>query len=197
MQHRLSCQCGHLRGHLVHPEQSTHLMCYCKDCQAFARYLGKAADMLDAQNGSHVIVSHPQQIVFDSGADALACMSLSERGMLRWYATCCNTAIGNTSRNPAMAFVGMSSACLADPAVSIEHAFGPVRMRSCTDSAKGEVAGSGLAALPVMAGFMVKLLTARVSGSYRRTPFFKPGSRTPVVAPTVLDQQARARLDTV
>ncbi len=193
MNHALRCQCGKLNGQLSHTENSTHLMCYCKDCRAFAHYLGRAGDMIDAQGGVDIVVSHPQEITFSSGAEAIACMSLSQEGMLRWYASCCNTPIGNTSRNNKLAFVGMSSALLGGPA-SVESAFGPVRMRSFTENAKGKVASSAIKSLPLMVGFGVKLLRARLGGSYARTPFFKAGAAEPVAAPTVLAQPERDRL---
>jgi hypothetical protein len=193
MQHALQCQCGHVRGQLKHIEKTTHLLCYCKDCQAFAHFLGRAADVLDAQGGSHIVVTHPREIAIDSGAEAIACMSLSGQGMLRWYASCCNTPLGNTSRNHKVAYVGLASACLAEPG-ALERDFGPVRMRSGTESAKGVVAGSGLAALPLMLGFGAALLRARLSGSYRHNPFFKIGTDQPVAQPTVLADAERERL---
>ncbi len=195
MNRTLQCHCGHLRGQLIDTEQSRRIMCYCKDCQAFAHYLGQAGTMLDAQGGSDVIVSHPQQVTFTSGTDALACMSLSDTGMLRWYASCCNTPIGNTARDNKMAFVGLASPCLADPAHSLDSAFGPVLMHSNTEHAKGRVPPSSrLAAMTTMAGFGMALVRARLTGSYRRTPFFKPGGAEPVVAPTVLATAEYERL---
>lgn len=193
MNHPIRCKCGKLRGQLAHAEKTTRLACYCKDCQAFAHYLGRAGDVLDAQGGSDVLVSHPQEISFSSGADEIACMALSGTGMLRWYARCCNTPLGNTSRNNKLAFAGLAAACLGEPA-ALEAAFGPVRMRSFPENAKGAVASSGLRALPVMLGFGAALLGARLSGSYARNPFFKPGSAEPVAQPTVLTLQERERL---
>jgi hypothetical protein len=193
MNHSLQCQCGLVRGQLKHTEKTTRLLCYCKDCQAFAHFLGRAGDVLDAQGGSDIVATHPQEIEFASGAEAIACMSLSGEGMLRWYASCCNTPLGNTSRNNKLAYVGLSAACLGEPG-ALESAFGPVRMRSGTDSAKGKVAGSGLGALPVMLGFGAALLRARLSGSYRHNPFFKAGTAQPVAAPTVLADAERERL---
>ncbi len=194
MDRSLQCQCGHLRGQLSNTEKSTRIMCYCKDCQAFAHYLGKAGDMIDAQGGVDVAVSQPEQVSFTSGTDALACMSLSSKGMLRWYASCCNTPIGNTARDSKMAFVGLSVACVADSPAKADSVFGPIRMRSHTGNAKGEVPSSGLAAVATMAGFAVKLLRARVGGGYLRTPFFKPGGKEPVAAPKVLSTQEYERL---
>ena len=83
MNRQLQCHCGRVRGELKHVEKATHLMCYCKDCQAFAHFLGKADVMLDPQGGSDVVVAHPQHIDITDGADAIACMSLSPTGMLR------------------------------------------------------------------------------------------------------------------
>jgi hypothetical protein len=112
--------------------------------------------------------------------------------MLRWYARCCNTPIGNTPRNNKLAYVGLAAACLTGTA-SLETDVGPVRMRSCTESAKGKVASSGLRSLFVMAGFARALLGARLTGSYRRNPFFEGGA-APVATPTVLSTEQYARL---
>lgn len=153
--------------------------------------------MLDAQGGSDIVVSHPQEISFTSGADAIACMSLFEDGMLRWYASCCNTPIGNTSRNKKMAYIGLSTVCLASAPASIDRDFGPVRMVSMTAGAKGKVASSGLKAVPVMVGFARTLLMARLSGSYRRSPFFKDGTDEPIVARKVISLEEYERLRTL
>ena len=99
MNHSLRCTCGKLRGHVSEPEKGIHLMCYCKDCQAFANFLGKGAELLDAQGGSDIVAVHPRSVHFTEGQGELACMSLSPNGLLRWYARCCNTPIANTPRS--------------------------------------------------------------------------------------------------
>jgi len=40
----LRCRCGHVRGVAIGVAPSTgfRFVCYCKDCQAFARFLGRA-----------------------------------------------------------------------------------------------------------------------------------------------------------
>ena len=194
MNRHLQCQCGTVRGELKHAEKATRLMCYCKDCRAFAHFLGKADTIVDPAGGVDVVVIHPREITFSSGADAIACMSLSGAGMLRWYAGCCNTPIGNTSRNNKMAYVGLSAAFLTDPA-TLERDIGPVRMRSFTEAARTAVPGSGIGTtLPLMMGFGLALLRARLGGSYRHNPFFKAGSGEPVATLTVLADAERERL---
>jgi hypothetical protein len=193
MDRRLQCECGTVRGTLHQAESCTRLMCYCKDCRAFAHYLGKSAQLCDAQGGVDIVVANPANIEFTSGKEALACMSLSDKGMLRWYASCCNTAIGNTGRGRKMAYMGMSTACLQDQAASIDSAFGAPRMRSFTEHARAGVPSTGVKAVPVVLGFGVALLKARLNGSYLRNPFFT-GDTEPLVKPTVLPPAEHQRL---
>ncbi len=193
MDRTLRCRCGALRGVLQTSPECTRLVCYCKDCQAFARYLGDPGDILDALGGSDVVGVHPQQLRLTDGREQLACMSLSDKGMLRWYARCCLTPIGNTARSPAIAYVGLLHTCIDTGGASFDEAFGPVRLKSMVKSAKGKVDASGMAALPTLLGFAGKLLRARLSGSYRRTPFFGADG-APVVAPTVLTPAERGAL---
>jgi hypothetical protein len=194
MNHPLRCQCGTLRGHVSRPERATRIVCYCKDCQAFARFLGKPDAILDNLGGSDILAVHPQTVTFTEGQQALACMSLSPSGMLRWYASCCNTPIGNTSRDFRMAYVGLSHSCLEKPGSSITEVFGPVRLRSVTKSAKGPVESSVLANAVGIAGIIASVIGARLSGSCKRTPFFDVANGTPVAVPTVLTPQEREQL---
>lgn len=194
MHHPLRCQCGTLRGQVSEPEKAVRIVCYCKDCQAFARFLGKPGEILDELGGSDILAVHPRCVTFSEGQQALACMSLSPTGMLRWYASCCNTPIGNTSRDPRMAYVGLSHACLEKPGSSITDVFGPVRMRSMTKGASGPVQASALASVKTIAGIILSVVAARLSGSYRRTAFFNVAQGTPVAAPTVLTPEQRERL---
>jgi hypothetical protein len=67
----LRCRCGHMRGVARKVSSSTGLRftCYCKDCQAFARFLGQA-DMLDAAGGTdifHMPLFDPLVTCFSSG----------------------------------------------------------------------------------------------------------------------------------
>jgi len=63
--------------------------------------------ILDAQGGTDVVQTRPANLTFTHGQDTLACMRLTPKGLLRWYAACCNTPIGNTVANYRMPFVGL------------------------------------------------------------------------------------------
>ncbi|EJL78500.1 hypothetical protein PMI15_04349 [Polaromonas sp. CF318] len=194
MTHPLRCQCGTLQGHVSHTESVCRGVCYCKDCQAYAHFLGKADEILDEMGGSDVVATLPQYVSFTQGVEKLTCMSLSDKGMLRWYASCCNTPIGNTSRDFKVSHVGLLHNCLQDPSTSLDSAFGPVRMRVGMKSAKGTPKAMAFSTTMAILQFMGRLVRARLDGSYRKTPFFDPETGAPRVSPKVLTPDERARL---
>jgi Family of unknown function (DUF6151) len=156
--------------------------------------LGHADDILDAQGGTAVIQTYPAKVTFTEGKASLACMRLSERGLLRWYASCCNTPIGNTLASHKVSFVSLIHSCLHTADQSLDEVFGPVRMRVNTKTAQGSVKSSPLGTISVLSGFVARLAAARLTGSYRRTPFFDPHTGAPVVTPTVLSRSERERV---
>jgi hypothetical protein len=187
--HPLRCQCGTIQGAVANPENGNHCVCYCRDCQAFAHFLGKADTVLDQRGGSEIIQVPPKNLTFSRGFAALACMRLTEKGLLRWYATCCNTPIGNTLMTPKISFVGLVHNCLESPGRSLDDSFGAVRARVNTKGAKGdpkpEVGGQGA----VIWWFITRVLKARLNGDYKRNPLFNPDSGKPVVTPRVLSAE--------
>lgn len=194
MNHPLRCQCGTLQGHVSHTETVCRGVCYCKDCQAYAHFLGKADEILGEMGGSDVVATLPQHVTFTQGVERLTCMSLSDKGMLRWYASCCNTPIGNTARDFKVSHVGLLHNCLRDPSASLDDAFGPVRMRVGMKSAKGTPKAMALSTTVSVLQFMARLIRARMDGSYKKTPFFDPETGAPRVSPKALTPDERARL---
>jgi hypothetical protein len=160
-------------------------VCYCSDCQAFAHFLGRPSEILDAQGGTDVIQTRPANVTFTQGREALACMRLTEKGLLRWYTGCCNTPIGNTLSNFRVSFVGLVHSCLEGAGESLDDSFGPVRAYVNTKSAKGEVRSSSIATMSVILRFIAMVARARIDGSYKRTPFFSADTGIPIVTPTV------------
>src|SRR5262245_33105196 len=92
----LRCRCGATRGVASHVSPSTgfRFVCYCEDCQAFARFLGRT-DVLDAAGGTDIFQMPPAHVKLTAGTDAMRCLSLSNK-VLRWYSDCCHTPIANT-----------------------------------------------------------------------------------------------------
>lgn len=137
MPHPLQCRCGNIRGHVDRPELAIRAVCYCGSCQAYAHYLGHPADILDSQGGPDVMQVLPKNVTFTQGADTLACLRLTERGLLRCYADSCKTPIGNTLDNSKISFVRLLHSCLDTTGVSVDGSFGGVRARVNTEGARG------------------------------------------------------------
>jgi hypothetical protein len=189
--HPLQCTCRTLKGYVREPRRVNRVVCYCKDCQAFAHFLGRPLDILDAQGGTDVIQTLPARVAFTEGREVLACMRLTEKGLVRWYAKCCNTPVGNTLADFRISFVGLVHTCLQNPDQSLGGSFGPVRMWSFTKSAKGFVKPRRAAMFAGIPRFAAMLLRARVNGDYRRTPFFSPDTGVLVAAPKILSPAER------
>jgi hypothetical protein len=183
--HTIRCSYGKLRGLLRTTTLSNRCVCYCTDCQAFARHLG-AKSALDKQGGMEIIQVPAPNVTFIQGSENLACLRLTGTGMLRWYSTCCGTPIGNTPANWRIAFVGLIHTCLIGEDQSLEAAFGPVTMRGNVKGATGEKAPAASGLFSGVAKILAMIAKARVSGSYRISPFFNPQTGASIATPTVL-----------
>ena len=112
---QLRCRCGAVRGEMDPGRAYVRVTCYCKDCRAFARFVGDPS-ALDASGGSDIVAMAPAAVRFTAGIEHVACMSLSPKGLLRWYTSCCRTPLANTPRDPSVRYVGMATTCFdAEP----------------------------------------------------------------------------------
>ena len=119
----LRCRCGQVQGTVDARRAYARATCYCRDCQAYARHLGQPG-VMDAQGGTDIIAMNPDAVTFTAGEEHIAGLCLREGGLLRWYAGCCRTPLGNTPRHGHVAYVGVVAACLPD-AQQRDAAFGP------------------------------------------------------------------------
>jgi hypothetical protein len=193
--HPIRCRCGQFRARVAHPERGVRAICYCRDCRAYAHFLGPPDGMLDAHGGTEVVVVRPASVSFDAGADQLACMSLSPRGTLRWFTRCCGTPVGNLPRDIRLAHLGLIHSCLDQGGADLDAAFGPVRMKVNRASARGDPGGAppvGFAIAGVR--YAASMAWSRVSGGYRNNPFFDSSSGAPIAAPQVISRAERDAL---
>lgn len=190
----LQCTCGKVRGTVETAGFYNRCLCYCKSCQAFAHFLGKADEVLDPQAATSVLQVPPSAVSFSAGEEEIACMSLKPGGLLRWHTKCCNTPIGNTPANYKLPFVGLIQNCLRPPAgSSFDESLGPITMKVNTDAAKGPAKPEASSALRIMFRFAPVLLKTRLSGNYKKTPFFSPDGN-PLRVPAVLSRDEYSRL---
>jgi hypothetical protein len=183
------CRCGALRGKVlgVSTDRGARIVCYCRDCQAFARFLGTPG-ILDAQGGSDIFQITQSQLRFDSGQDKLACVRLSETGLLRFYASCCRTPIGNTIARARSPYVGVVQPIM-DPGEgrSLDQVLGPVRLYIQTKSATAPVqpdpaTPSAWRGYALLIGVIIKGL---LRGKHKPSALFGADGK-PVVTPEVL-----------
>lgn len=193
MNHRFQCRCGTLNGLLSQPHRALRGVCYCKDCRAYAHHLGAAGWTHDALGGAEFVAAQAQHVSLTSGIEHLACLSLAENGLLRWYATCCNTPICNTTRNWKVPYVGLIGACMKTDPVAFEQSFPRVQMRVNTGSAKQAPPPMRWGTAFSLAGFAPRVMLSSINGAYRQTPFFDLEGAAPVVPVTVLSDIDRER----
>jgi hypothetical protein len=186
--HPLRCRCGKLQAEVTRPRLGTRAVCYCRDCQAYAHFLGLPNGMLDSMGGTDIVAIPPRYVAFTSGAEYLACMSLTESGTLRWYSSCCRTPIGNTHRDFRFSHVGLVHTCLEGGA-SLRESFGPVKMRVNRHGAKGPQEATPAATFAIaLLRYLALIAWSRISGKYRLNPFFEAETGMPRVSPRVLTQ---------
>lgn len=184
----LSCHCGAFTARLreASAQNGNHGLCYCADCQAFARHLEQFGVVTDAAGGTEIYQTQPHRFEILTGQEHLALLRLNPKGLNRWYAKCCNTPICNTPGNPKIAFAGVLAANLT----AAPGALGPIRFRYKRESAVVPVTEPSGSMLRFIARSVSAILKERVSGRWKKTPFFGEDGRS-VVAPYVLSEAER------
>jgi len=191
----LRCQCGLVQGEVDARHSAGRAVCYCRDCQAFARFLAREGEILDRFGGTEIIATVPRRVRFKAGLDNVVCMSLSEKGLLRWYASCCRTPIGNTPRDRKIAYVGLVRQCLTGSEDEMSRWFGPRAIMLNTQSARGDVRSTPMATFIGVLRIIRNVGGARLNGDYKDNPLFVKDSGTPIKSPRVLTPAERKRFD--
>lgn len=190
-----ACWCGAVTGALldVGPDQGDHVICHCTDCQDLTRHLGHAEHVLDVHGGSALYQSRCARLRLDTGRDQLACVHLTDKPTLRWYATCCGMPLFNTYANGKLPYITTQLAA-CDPATR-DTLVGPPRGHLFTDDGIGDTS-----ALPrmsmgqLMRRFFPRMFRDLLSGDRRRCPLFDPKTLEPIATPRRLTAEERQAL---
>lgn len=189
--------CDEEATRLPSPTRGLRFVCYCKDCQALARFLQRP-DVLDSAGGTDIFQMPGGRVKLTVGADAVRCLRLSDKGVLRWYTDCCRTPIGNTAartRFPMTAVVHSFMVHGADGR-SGDRVLGPPLCRIHERSAVGPLPPN--APRPPSPGIFVrrapKLVGWWMRGLGRPSPLFDERTSAPLVVPRVLTRSERAAL---
>jgi Family of unknown function (DUF6151) len=194
----LRCRCGRVHGvaREVSPSSGFHFICYCQDCQVFARFLGRE-DVLDAAGGTDIFQIPPSRVKITAGAEALRCLTFSNT-VLRWYTECCRTPVANTAISPRFPVVALIHSFLA-PDVggrSRDETLGPALCRIYERSAVGPLPPSSPPppSLGVFIRRAAKMLGWWMRGLNRPTPFFDERTKAPLSVPRLPTASKRADL---
>jgi hypothetical protein len=193
----IRCACGNVRGvvRAVVPGEGNRGICYCDDCQSFAHFLGRAETILDERGGTPIFQIAVGRVEFTQGAEHLACMRLTEKGLPRWYADCCRTPIGNTF-SAGMPAVGIIERCMVAPGsgASLDTILGPSTFRVFTKFARRpksdpqapSLESSGWTTARAVFRMIGVVAGARLRGDRKRSAFFDPETGRTRVKPRVL-----------
>ena len=180
-----TCACGETSAR-IDTREGTRIVCYCDDCQAFARATGHA-DWLDEAGGSDLFQTTPDRIEMLRGAGNLGVMRLTGKGPLRWYATCCGSPFANTLTTRQVPFSSVSLRGIGNA-----DAAGPVALRVNRKHARARVDGKEGSIWPMVATFMRRAAVARLAGRHRDTPFFDADGRPVAEVRRLTPEERRA-----
>jgi hypothetical protein len=194
----LRCACGILRGTAlgVSPRTGCRVVCYCNDCQAFARFLARPG-ITDEWGGTDIFQMAPSNVRITGGADALRCMRLSDKGMYRWYCGECRTPVGNTV-SPRVPFVGIIHTFMDHASDGrarddvLGKPLGYVNTKFAIGSLPSPPRGSSL--LRVIARSVRLLGKWRLTGAASPSPFFDDHTHAPRTEPRILRPEERSAL---
>jgi hypothetical protein len=180
----------------VSPSSGLRFVCYCEDCQAFARFLDRA-DVLDRAGGTDIFHMPPGRIHLGAGVDAMRCVQFSDK-VLRWYADCCRTPIANTPSTPGFPVIGMIHSFMDHRADgrSRDDALGPPLCSLFEGSAVAPLPSNmpGAPSARLFARRVSKLLGWWMRGLGQPSPFFDGRTKTPCAVPRVIGSSERAAL---
>lgn len=188
------CRCGSVKGvcRAAGPVAGIRAVCYCRDCQAFARFLCRESEMLDARGGTDIYQTAPSRLEILTGVEKIARVALSPKGLHRWYAACCNTALANTAQHRLVPFAGTFVANYDE--ARREAVFGPVATAVFVKESYDRQTPVPIKPMvAVLADMIRRALGEWLTGRWRRHPYFAAADAGKIGPAIVLDAEQRAR----
>ena len=162
---RWTCKCGEVELSVA-PGDGTRIVCYCGSCRKFATDFG-ADETLDAAGGADLYQTAPETVTITKGADKLSWVKFSAKGPNRWFTTCCRTPMANSLGTRAIPFATVLSHNIDD-----KDALGPVAARVNRKDATAHIDAPAGNAGKAIRSFIWRALRSRLSGRYKKNPFF-------------------------
>ena len=191
----VQCRCGQVHGRVTgaSPDTVNRAVCYCRDCQAFLHHLGRT-DLLDEHGGSDIVQVAPASLTFDRGADLIAGLRLSPKGLHRFYTTCCKTPVGNT-QGKAVPYVGIIAQAFSATPGGADAVAGKSRGAVYGQHAVGTPPAGSTKLQPRLLLHAIRLLLGwKLGGKGWPNPFFDPATGAPNRPMTILSPAERESL---
>ncbi|NIZ60049.1 hypothetical protein DL239_03555 [Sedimentitalea sp. CY04] len=181
-----ACNCGKLSGHVTAEgiKSGTRVVCYCPDCRANELYHGQPDP---APGPVDLFQLSPDTINLTKGSEHLRLMRLSPKGTLRWYAGCCGTPFANTLAKPTLPFAGLRADLFTN-----KDALGKIKAKAFIPQNGQPAKTKGAAGMAL--GIISRMITSRLSGRWRETPFFDVETGNPVAEAEMPSKEERAKL---
>lgn len=192
----VSCECGSVEG-VAHKMSAGHVnrfLCYCESCQAFAEFLGKTDRLLDKEGGFGLVQMSPGQLEFTKGKELVTCLRLTPKGPIRWYTSCCKTGLANTLATNAVPFMAFPDEFFKKSSgiTDLKKNLGPIRAK--VNSQMPQMNTPAMAMIPIVIRFVSMLLKWRITGEYKKSPFFNSQTGEPIVEPILLPKDEVQKL---
>ena len=176
--HKLSfsCQCSQVKGEIVIETSfpGNHIQCYCVDCQNFQKLLNNSFNQVDPNGGTEIYQTYPALYEVQAGFEFLKCFRFNEKGIYRWYTSCCHSHMANTLPNSKIAFIGMPVSILKLPSKELESSLGPITLKAFGKYAKPQKPHDAIDTLPI--AYTFKILPFMFRGIFKKLaaphPFF-------------------------
>lgn len=135
------------------------------------------------------ISSPPSKLIITEGSQYLRSLRLTPKGLIRWYAGCCNTPVGNTL-SAKLPFIGVIEAFISANE-DVESKLGPVRgsvfVKSARTPPPASLRGSDNT-FSLHTRILVSLLKWKIKYSQCQSPFFLPDGN-PVCQPRIVKKK--------
>ena len=190
-----ACQCGAVRGTVAIPSpiDGECLVCHCHDCRDFIRLMGKADTMLDDLGGLALFNFRGSRLRLEQGTEKLASLHMTDRPVLRWYASCCDTPMFNSFATSNLPFLD-----ILVPTIRDATALSGLRKRQrhlFTKSATGDASGLRKTyPLAMMARTFPRMVREWAGGARKANPLFDPSTGKPVAEPRRVSAKERAAI---
>lgn len=195
----LSCTCGAVTGIArgVTWANARRLSCMCDDCQVYARYLGRAGEILDEHGGTDLSYATQARVEILTGRERLAAVRLYAKGILRVYAGCCRTPVAHVP-SANMAFIGIPHLFMrhGPRGETRDELLGPLVHRLQAKFCRGTPPSGAHPGTPVglWAAATLSVVWNSLRGRQRPSAFHEERSERPLVIPTVLSAAELDRL---